>query len=424
MAKLFCGKRSRLGIIGCCVFSAAAFGQEQNANKTYEIEGNTIRIRHILIPGDGGVATSLDRINNEVDLSRYPDAEIHIRVDAVELQRGHSIRICKSCYGSEPEIGPNYSVNLINRVKGEHGSIMFGPLKNISGQITLKVDVQLYKGSTRVGREIHSSYRFTMKGTDDGRSKKVRARGNTDEIAPPATNEAIGFSNDLEEKIKEANDYWAARYLEGEGTYNRVSNQGDIAALRRHRDRYKSYLQNFKGLNPERDAHAERMLTQIIDRIISLAKKELPSQETFMASYLPVKSEELYEVDFRGNEGEEVTAAVADASVCTVIGRTRSVDKVFLVEIKQPQRPCRVNLSLTFGLQKSIVIPATQNPTRESEEDEVPLPPTPQRDSISVDISTDTASGAPVLGGLLLKILFGLGVVAAVLYGVYRYTKI
>ncbi|MTB52926.1 hypothetical protein [Lewinella sp. W8] len=358
------------------LFALGLFGlsaQSDNSQKIYQpIAGNEFQVKYMLVPDNGGVATSLSRFNGEVDLSLYPNAEIHIRVDALELMPGHTIKICNSCYGSEPNVGPTRTVNLTLRREGKHGSIIFGPLNNVSGQITLKVDVQLYKGATKVGREIHSDYHFKIKETGGGSTIKDIATGGTEVADPPVIDDSIGSTpdpmDDLEKKKKEANDYWKEYYLEGEVVFNRESNQKDIDGLRRHRKRYKSYLKNFKGINPERDAQAEKTLQKTIERLTVLLGENDEHQklaDNIRRNFrlLPTKilqQGERYEVGYKGNAGKEVSAVSRNNRACQV-----AKQNIGAVEVKINDRniPCRIILTVVeYDVEDEVEIDAKALP--------------------------------------------------------------
>ncbi len=119
-------------------------------------------------------------------------------------------------------------------------------------------------------------------------------------------------------KIIEANELWKGKRLSDSHRKKKI--RGNITELRSYRDDYHKYLDQYAGVNPDRDNHANRMITELAGKIEALKEKpvtEPPADNTTqrITKNFRVTNQRdtkqggyrLITINYEGNEGKIVS---------------------------------------------------------------------------------------------------------------------
>lgn len=102
---------------------------------------------------------TLDKLGGKIDIGKYPDAKISVRVDVTEIRNNVYIELCGSCYSKKlngfgfPKISGSRRIND----KGKHTTVVYSQVAYWVGDNPIRLTVKVYeKGKERFDWDLNS----------------------------------------------------------------------------------------------------------------------------------------------------------------------------------------------------------------------------------------------------------------------------
>jgi hypothetical protein len=245
----------------------------------WEVMGAQAKLEFVVVSSylHGAEAQRISRLGNVIDLNKYPDAEVMIRVYADKLRGEQNFRICSTCYRSSlPGLTYVEKGNTPLRDTDSYAYVRYR-VSDLSSPVSGELKLTLWYGVKNYAvTEKHFSAAYTI----------IPQR--EEEIAEPVAAEEVDFVpkgpsqpasvDPVSDRRAAADRFWQDNDLSGDRLFEQ--NKDDISQLRRLRDAYYEYSREYQGLFPDRDRHATAAVDQIVERTKFLIGARQPAADT------------------------------------------------------------------------------------------------------------------------------------------------